>query len=68
MDITNSISGIKLNKKFKQIENQTMTEFSRTSVIASRHTGLGSGLEDWDGMGTVGAAPFFDSSKLPGHQ
>lgn len=28
-------------------------ELSRTSVLASRHTALGSGLEDWNGMGTA---------------
>ena len=27
-------------------------ELSRTSALASRHTALGSGLEDWNGMGT----------------
>jgi len=30
-----------------------MTEVSRTSALASRHTALGSGLEDWNGMGTA---------------
>ncbi|MFZ1468321.1 MAG: aminomethyl transferase family protein, partial [Paracoccaceae bacterium] len=31
-----------------------MTEpLSRTSALASRHTALGSGLEDWNGMGTA---------------
>ena len=30
-----------------------MTELSRTSALASRHTELGSGLEDWNGMGTA---------------
>ena len=30
-----------------------MTELSRTSALASRHTDLGSGLEDWNGMGTA---------------
>lgn len=30
-----------------------MTEISRTSALASRHTELGSGLEDWNGMGTA---------------
>ncbi len=29
------------------------TELSRTSALASRHTALGSGLEDWNGMGTA---------------
>lgn len=28
-------------------------ELSRTSTLASRHTALGSGLEDWNGMGTA---------------
>ena len=28
-------------------------ELSRTSALASRHTELGSGLEDWNGMGTA---------------
>ena len=28
-------------------------ELSRTSALASRHTSLGSGLEDWNGMGTA---------------
>ena len=28
-------------------------ELSRTSALASRHTTLGSGLEDWNGMGTA---------------
>ena len=28
-------------------------ELSRTSQLASRHTALGSGLEDWNGMGTA---------------
>ncbi len=28
-------------------------ELSRTSILASRHTELGSGLEDWNGMGTA---------------
>lgn len=28
-------------------------ELSRTSTLASRHTELGSGLEDWNGMGTA---------------
>jgi len=28
-------------------------ELSRTSALASRHTVLGSGLEDWNGMGTA---------------
>lgn len=28
-------------------------ELSRTSELASRHTALGSGLEDWNGMGTA---------------
>ena len=28
-------------------------ELSRTSALASRHTKLGSGLEDWNGMGTA---------------
>jgi len=28
-------------------------EHSRTSALASRHTELGSGLEDWNGMGTA---------------
>ena len=30
-------------------------ELSRTSALASRHTALGSGLEDWNGMGTAWA-------------
>ncbi len=30
-----------------------MNELSRTSALASRHTELGSGLEDWNGMGTA---------------
>jgi aminomethyltransferase len=30
-----------------------MTELSRTSTLASRHRELGSGLEDWNGMGTA---------------
>ena len=29
------------------------TELSRTSALASRHKELGSGLEDWNGMGTA---------------
>lgn len=28
-------------------------ELTRTSALASRHTALGSGLEDWNGMGTA---------------
>jgi len=28
-------------------------ELSRTSALASRHTALGSGLDDWNGMGTA---------------
>ena len=28
-------------------------ELSRTSALASRHRALGSGLEDWNGMGTA---------------
>ena len=28
-------------------------ELSRTSALASRHRELGSGLEDWNGMGTA---------------
>lgn len=28
-------------------------ELSRISALASRHTALGSGLEDWNGMGTA---------------
>ncbi len=28
-------------------------ELSRTSALADRHTALGSGLEDWNGMGTA---------------
>jgi len=28
-------------------------ELSRTSVLAARHAALGSGLEDWNGMGTA---------------
>ncbi|MEM7169086.1 MAG: aminomethyl transferase family protein, partial [Pseudomonadota bacterium] len=28
-------------------------ELSRTSALASRHRDLGSGLEDWNGMGTA---------------
>ncbi|MFT5638487.1 MAG: aminomethyltransferase [Paracoccaceae bacterium] len=35
-------------------KGSTMTEeLSRTSALASRHTALGSGLEDWNGMGTA---------------
>ena len=30
-----------------------MSELSRTSALASLHTELGSGLEDWNGMGTA---------------
>ncbi len=30
-----------------------MTESTRTSALASRHRGLGSDLEDWNGMGTA---------------
>lgn len=30
-----------------------MTELSRSSALASRHTALGSGLEDWNDMGTA---------------
>ncbi len=30
-----------------------MSELSRSSALASRHTALGSGLEDWNGMGTA---------------
>ncbi len=30
-----------------------MTESTRTSQLASRHTALGSDLEDWNGMGTA---------------
>lgn len=30
-----------------------MTELSRKSALASRHTALGSGLEDWNDMGTA---------------
>lgn len=30
-----------------------MNELSRTSALASRHTELGSGLEDWNSMGTA---------------
>ncbi|NKB76264.1 MAG: aminomethyl transferase family protein [Gammaproteobacteria bacterium] len=30
-----------------------MTELTRSSALASRHTALGSGLEDWNGMGTA---------------
>ena len=30
-----------------------MSELSRTSALASRHSALGSGLEDWNGMGTA---------------
>ena len=30
-----------------------MTESTRISELASRHTALGSGLEDWNGMGTA---------------
>lgn len=47
-----------------------MTEkLSRTSALASRHTELGSGLEDWNGMGTasVEAIPFFNPSKSRTH-
>lgn len=28
-------------------------ELSRTSALAARHQALGSGLEDWNGMGTA---------------
>jgi aminomethyltransferase len=36
------------------MEEKSMTEeLSRTSALASRHTELGSGLEDWNGMGTA---------------
>ena len=28
-------------------------ELSRTSALAARHTASGSGLEDWNGMGTA---------------
>ena len=28
-------------------------ELSRTSALAERHRALGSGLEDWNGMGTA---------------
>ena len=34
-------------------ENNMTKELSRTSALASRHTALGSGLEDWNGMGTA---------------
>ena len=30
-----------------------MSDLTRTSVLASRHAALGSGLEDWNGMGTA---------------
>ena len=30
-----------------------MSELSRKSALASRHIALGSGLEDWNGMGTA---------------
>ena len=30
-----------------------MSELTRTSALASRHRALGSGLEDWNGMGTA---------------
>ena len=30
-----------------------MTESTRTSALVSRHQELGSGLEDWNGMGTA---------------
>jgi len=30
-----------------------MADLSRTSALASRHRALGSGLEDWNGMGTA---------------
>ena len=30
-----------------------MSELTRTSALASRHRDLGSGLEDWNGMGTA---------------
>ena len=54
-------------------------ELSRTSALAERHTALGSGLEDWNGMGTAwtyntdpnvehdavrGSAGMFDMSPL----
>ncbi len=36
------------------MEETNMTEeLSRTSALASRHRALGSGLEDWNGMGTA---------------
>ena len=30
-----------------------MTDSPRSSALASRHRDLGSGLEDWNGMGTA---------------
>jgi aminomethyltransferase len=30
-----------------------MTDSPRCSALASRHRALGSGLEDWNGMGTA---------------
>ena len=35
------------------LEKKMTEELSRTSALASRHTALGSGLEDWNGMGTA---------------
>ena len=58
-----------------------MSELSRTSALASRHRALGSGLEDWNDMGTawsydsddfngsatVAVTPFFDPAKSRTH-
>jgi hypothetical protein len=42
-----------------------MSALSRTSALASRHAALGSGLEDWNDMGTatLGEIPFSDPTK-----
>jgi hypothetical protein len=45
---------------------------SRTSAFASRHTALGSGLEDWNGMGTAwsyatNANAEHDAARTGGH-
>jgi aminomethyltransferase len=44
-----------MNYNFGELSwrNQMTEELSRTSALASRHTALGSGLEDWNGMGTA---------------
>jgi len=48
-----------------------MSELSRTSALASRHTELGSGLEvtgdDFSGTATVETTPFFDTGKSRTH-